>query len=437
MDMSAGIFGGRLLVGRQIRVSSVILGIVCLVLVGCEDGGLHPTTSAPGFATASSADSMEDELAWFLPVDFDQSGDYGYPYEFGPNFWPDTSTISLWRDGQDWILVHTRRKLDEDELFGPTGSWLSQVFRDQLQNPASGISGDAIGDEDTEGWLFSSESVSPELVDVFRSSLLEDPLPDVIDLSVEEAARLGIRVDPEAVELAKRFELVGRETITTESDPRMVVVSSVDARVGVESLGDPIPLDLIPIAGAKTSSANGYDLYTTDDSALVVQDGQIRAVVLGDDPTDRAAAAAGLNEVDDLRWGDWAWPQLADPVFLRVADLESDSSCDGQGEVIVLDVGCYDDVTPGGGVNWVGSQPSLAPDSDDGWTVTLPLERLELSPTAPSGVRVGLVYMNRVVVELDTDDLPTDVTTTTASRRDGLRLIKMLYPDQPLEPYSK
>lgn len=226
--------------------------------------------------------------------------------------------------------------------------------------------------------------------------------------------------------------MVDREQISSTSNPRAVALNST---VTVTNLSDPIPLDLFPIVVSEVLPGAVHEIHVTESAVLIVDDGLLHTVVRGGEPSTRVETATSLIEVDDLDWGEWAWPQLAQYPLLRLADLDGEAPSNG-GCIPTLDGACYRDLTPETGVIWNGSGPSVSQNADGTWTATLPLDSIELSPAAEPGLRIGMVRKNNVVVEVDTGDLPFDVVTTTDTRREALLLIKMLYPDESLDSYS-
>lgn len=96
------------------RLQIFVVMVLCLLLGSCDDGQADRDATAD-FEPSGAVD-QETERTWLLPAGYDKSEDPGFPFEFGPNFWPSKSTLSVWRSGEDWILIHTQPK-DAESVF--------------------------------------------------------------------------------------------------------------------------------------------------------------------------------------------------------------------------------------------------------------------------------------------------------------------------------
>lgn len=376
-----------------------------------------------------------DTRTWLLPAEIlaQPAEDY-FVTEVEAALWPPDQTLSLWRteDG-GWVLAHLY-PLPADNVLG-TPAPLRTLFGeadlpDASPEPLPAVLPEGTNAEEalSESWLYASPAVDGRVLAAIEAGLREDPRRQTmgapIPIYVDDAGEYdpALRAAVEATGLERRVVLAG--------GPGVRAVVAFGETGGAVALAEPIPLDVLPIEVTGVVGGDEYDVHETAEQALIVRDGEIHAVVRGPSVGSHADLAATVVEIDDLDWGLWAWPRLGAGLRLGVFGPESDSAEAACSGIVTLDGGCLEDVTPAGGLEWTGRSPSPPQREAAVWRVGLPLERLP--DGAPASSRLAIVRQGQVVFQFQAEDVPGLIDVLVPTQRDALRIIKMLYPAEPI-----
>jgi hypothetical protein len=350
--------------------AAVLIAMACIV-------------AACGTSVDDSDESDGNGFTWLVPVAVvDEPGAIEFVVEYPRSSAPTMVTQSLWTNDTDWFVTHTEPDGTDAETPPP--------FADPLQL--------ILGPGELQGnnggrWIFNPQALCPP--DRRDEASVTTPCT-IADMSgavevVHDSAHSGPLEPPEELRSdvaawLETFDLVATHEMVSRSPAGGLKLTAPTLFGEYTALAHPVPVDLIPPAA-----------WGDDSRQLLVRDDHVVALYSGD-------VEPEVVEISDERWASMAWPRMGEQ--LRLFDVDS-----------------AEEITPESGFVWSGSGPSMAAAGDQ-WQVKLPVDSVDLAADATS---VVVSLWGEPLFEFDPSTVPGVIEVTVDSRREGQRLMAMLY----------